>query len=98
MDTLVDHIEERRGKFGDAIFIIGGDFNQNDPNKITRIAPDLRVLVTTPTRGNALLDFVITNAGDIATELTGPLESIRGTVSDHKSILSTLHVTQYHEF
>ena len=65
---LLDHISQSfhllTSKYGDGVhFIICGDANRLDLSSILNLSPTMRQLVVSPTRGNTVLDPIISTLG-----------------------------------
>ena len=59
-------ISEVKIALPDPVVIVVGDFNRRDPSPAFQELPDMMMVQTDPTRGNAILDLVYTNAGQEA--------------------------------
>ena len=66
-DELIDHIitniQTLKNKYSEPLFFILGDFNDLNIERLLKICK-LSQKVKVPTRGNATLDYIITNASD----------------------------------
>ena len=94
---LLDHISQTyhllTAKYGDGLhFTLGADANKLDLTSILTLSPTMRQLVVTPTRGDAILDPILSTLGlwyQVPVSLP-PLQAdpgTRGTSSDHKIVI-----------
>ena len=67
---ISDAILKAKTELRDPMVIVGGDFNRRDPTEAVEAFPDIKVLDTGPTRGNAKLDLIATNLGDEIGEMS----------------------------
>ena len=63
-EDLAAALNDVRVSLRDPIIVIGGDFNNRDPSAAFEAIDGIRVLDSGPTRGNATLDLIFTNACD----------------------------------
>ena len=86
----------------DPIIIVGGDFNNRDPTQAFEPVGGLDKVSSGPTRGDATLDLVFTNARAFlvgGTALTfPPLESEDGLRSDHRTVWASLKFKKERDF
>ena len=73
--------------------IISGDKNEIDVSELLLIDPSLRQLVNKPTRGNNILDVILTNLGRYYCEPViippvNPDNPARAVPSDHMGIIA----------
>ena len=94
---LLDHISQTyhllTAKYGDGLhFILGADANKLDLASILSLSPTMRQLVVTPTRGEAILDPILSTLGlwyQVPVSLP-PLQAdpgTRGATSDHMIVI-----------
>ena len=87
MDLLSNAIAEAKTS-GEGWFVLGGDWNNRQLELAIEMYPDIKILLTPPTRKNRILDKVASNFGDFCkTAVCYPLEGEKGQVSDHKIVL-----------
>ena len=88
METLTDAISESVAKANDPWLVVGGDFNRYDTSNITQIIPQLARVHSSPTRGDATLDYSFTNFQHLIEKTTTcfPIESDHNK-SDHCTCL-----------
>ena len=88
METLTDSIGEAKAKTENPWIVIGGDWNRYNTNAIPQMFPDLQLHLTTPTRGDAILDYVYTNFESFIShsEVAFPVES-NSNPSDHGIVI-----------
>ena len=95
-EILRDNIEVIKEKH-DPVFVISGDMNKRKLFEELAIFPSLRLLETGATRGNAVLDQVITDL-DTVVRIRPPLTDINGMSSDHAVMLCTGSFPNNHHF
>ena len=83
-----------KNKYEDPIILVGGDFNRRDFCEATREYPDIKPIVTGPTRGLACLDIIGTNVNQslIDAGSMDPIESNTGALSDHRTVFVQLRM------
>lgn len=98
MNLLNDEISKAKTELCDPVIIIGGDYNKKPYNDSIDDFPDISLLQTGPTRGDEVLDMVMTNIPSSATT-RDPLESNDGTLtSDHAVVYVEAKVGTKHRF
>ena len=87
-DALSNEVASVRAALKNPIMFVCGDFNRRDISRELATVGDLTPLATSPTRGDAALDLIFTNEGSAVLDLRvlPPLQSARGTDSDHKCV------------
>ena len=70
MEVLSDVISEIQTKSKGAWLTVGGDFNDRDISEIKLVCPELELIKTAPTRGDATLDLVYCNYSDHTSQIT----------------------------
>ena len=88
LESLTDAISEAKAKSDCPWLIIAGDWNRYDTRTIHTMYPDITVHKTGPTRGNATLDYVLTNfeAVIVRSQVCFPVELAKNA-SDHAMVL-----------
>lgn len=84
-DHLLNSIDILREKYPDIGIIISGDFNRMNIQPITR-GNDLFQIINFPTRGDATLDFIITNS-KLKELYSDPIPYSPIGYSDHRCVL-----------
>ena len=84
-ETLVDAISEACAKADSPWLVIAGDWNRYDLSCIADSYPNLSMVETPPTRGDALLDYSFTNFPVDKAEVSFPVES-DNSKADHAII------------
>ena len=69
------------------LFFIGGDLNRRDLGDAFHDFNDIKQINFEPTRGDACLDIMFSNATFTKSEIFPPLHTIDGTKSDHLSVV-----------
>ena len=98
---LVEDMEELRellsmeilaikAKCKDPLLFIGGDLNRKDIEPAFECFPDIKRVNHEPTRGDACLDILYTNASNISSAVSHPLVSAQGIESDHACVVFDL--------
>ena len=87
-DTLVLEIAAVKVALGDPVMYVAGDFNHRDVGPSLKLAADLRLIVTAPTRGLNNLDLIYTNAIEKCEEVLvlPPLDTSTGIRSEHRCV------------
>ena len=101
-EDLTAVMGEVRVALKDPVIVVGGDFNNRDPEAAFEAFEGFKKLSSGPTRGSATLDVVYTNA---ARHLLGngastfpPLESEGGLASDHLNVWAGLKFEKKKDF
>ena len=71
----------------DPMIVVAGDFNRRDITKAYENYPDINLIDTPPTRGDAHLDLIATNIDINNVTLRNPLSTPEGIESDHGVLL-----------
>ena len=84
----------------DPYILIGGDMNKHDFAPAVAPFPDIKEMMSPPTRGDARLDRVYSNLDEYIKDVTThpPLSSNTGTDSDHKVLAFTADIAHRHAF
>ena len=87
-DTLVLEVAAIKLAMGNPVIYVAGDFNHRDVGPSLRLAADLKLVNTAPTRGLNTLDLIYTNSADCCGEVKvlPPLDTPTGTRSDHRCV------------
>ena len=72
---------------GDPMIFIGGDLNRKSLEDAVHDFPDIRRVNHDPTRGEACLDILYSNASNLIPDTWPPLETPAGVKSDHLCIV-----------
>lgn len=85
-----DIIMAIKNKYNDPYLIIGGDFNRRNLKEATREYPEVRQIITGPTRADATLDIIATNFNDSLEDsgLLDPVFNLDDIESDHKTVFA----------
>ena len=83
---------------GDTLFFIGGDLNRRSLDDALADFPDIQQINHAPTRGDACLDIVYSNAPNLNPSMWPPLETPTGVASDHDCVLITGHIERTRDF
>ena len=88
LDTLANATAEAK-QTSDGWFVIGGDWNHRPLSGLLNLYPDLKQIITAPTRKDKILDIVISNIHLHVKNVgvTSPIEGELGQVSDHKTVV-----------
>ena len=99
-ELVNDNLSVVKAKYESPLIIIGGDFNQFDISQCFVDHPDVSICPSEPTRGNARLDLIATNAGDhfVDSYTTTPLDNNNGSQSDHKPLTCQFRIPSVHCF
>ena len=91
VQTLTDCTDQLITKHPDCIIFIGGDFNKKDISTFMSTFPEIKPLLTGPTRRGAALDEIYTNVQERleCQHIQQPLSKEDGTVSDHHIIAAS---------
>ena len=83
-----DAILALKSKYEDPYIIVAGDFNRRDFNLATAEYPDIKPVLTEPTRGAAILDIIGSNMNDTVIDqgVTAAIRSDEGVESDHWTV------------
>ena len=99
MESLRDEISKIKTEMDDPIIVLAGDYNKKPFRTSIVDFPDINVLETGHTRGNEILDYVMTNIPDCSTKVRPPLESPSGRLkSDHMTVSVSALVGTEHRF
>ena len=100
LEKLCDAIRKIKETFNDPFITIGGDFNRAKVEDALGEFPDLQVVCTPPTRGQANLDKIATNFDEdiINVKVRPPLTGDRGQVSDHNIVIIQSNLLQSDRF
>ena len=100
LTCLGDAIETAKNKYDDPYIIIGGDTNRRSIDGAVSDFPEIQMMQTGPTRGNAHLDVLASNINQhIDCETFFPLEKADSTgKSDHKTIVARAQIPRQHRF
>ena len=87
-------------KYDNPIIFVGGDTNNRKLQTLLEDFTDIVTVNAPPTRGDAKLDELVTNAISYIerTTLVAPLETPEGVPSDHSMLLITALVPALHHF
>ena len=83
---------------GDTLFFIGGDLNRRSLDDALANFPDIQQINYAPTRGDACLDVLFSNAPNLNPSMWPPLETPNGVASDHDCVLITGHVERARDY
>ena len=101
-EDLAAALGEVRVSLKNPVIIVGGDFNNRDPAAAFEALEGFEKLRSGPTRGNATLDVIYTNAGEHLLGDTAstypPLESEGGLASDHLTVWAGLKFGKKRDF
>ena len=61
VDFIMENYHQLKSKYQQAFFILEGDINDLDVGRITSISPTFRQIVIKPTRGDKILDVLVTD-------------------------------------
>ena len=88
LDVLTDAISEAKST-SDGWLMIGGDWNNRSLGPIFDLFPDIKQIITPPTRKDRTLDVICTNFISHVKKamVCSPLEGKLGQKSDHKIVL-----------
>ena len=75
-------------KYDNPYFVVAGDFNRRDFNQATREYPQIKSILTGPTRNDAVLDIIGSNMNDsiIDKGVVAPIISNDEVESDHSTV------------
>ena len=82
----------------DPLIFIGGDLNHRSLDDSISDFNDIRQINFDPTRGQACLDIVLSNARPITSDVGPPLETLAGVRSDHNCVLFKARETKTRPF
>ena len=85
-DMLNDQILQLKAK-SDPLIFLGGDLNRRCLNRAVENFIDIKKVNFLPTRGDACLDVVYSNASNITESIWPPLENREGVKSDHSCLI-----------
>ena len=98
-EAIADTVEQAKREHGELYIIVGGDTNNRPLANALADFPNMTVVNTGPTRGQAKLDEIATNFGGVVeANVFAPLEDENGMSSDHKSIICRALIPRVHEF
>ena len=99
MELITEEMDKLKVDNADPIIYLGGDINNFPTDQITVAFPDINILQSPPTRGNARLDLCLSNVDQGRTKsfLLPPLESAT-TKSDHSALLFKVENQDRHVF
>ena len=85
---------------GNPYICVGGDLNHVSLDAVADMNPDLRVVPSPPSRGNARLDVAMTNFTDEISRVTAAtsLHTTSGIPSDHKIVTFDARLQHVHRF
>ena len=91
MGFLNGAVAELKEDYEDPLIVIGGDFNGREVSDAVADFPDIIKVVTGPTRGDKVLDLVLTNIEprDMTTTVRDPLDTDNGEKKSDHSIVYT---------
>ena len=85
-ELICEEIVKIKIAHADPLIVIAGDMNKKDCSCFERDNPEVKLIVTPPTRKDATLDLCYTNANVIGSKLMIPLWSAEGMDSDHRVV------------
>ena len=85
-DILSDQILQLKAK-GNPLIIIGGDLNRKSLASAISDFPDIKQANFEPTRSDACLDIIFTNATHTTPTTWPPLQTLQGVASDHSCVV-----------
>ena len=97
--NIAEEITRLKVKHTSPYVILGGDFNNIDISPLLSSIPEMKTIMTGPTRGNNVLDLLITNFDERIQDkhvVPIPLETEEGGASDHRPVAAVArlpHVT-----
>ena len=88
LNEVNDTILEMRKHYNNPFVIVAGDFNRRDATRATRDFPDNKQIRTPPTRGQAVLDIILTSFNNqiVNSGTAAPIECVEGTPSGHLTV------------
>ena len=100
LERVADVIRKVKDLFPDPFIALGGDFNKAKIEEASNEFPDLTIVNSPPTRGDAKLDLMATNfESDIeAVSLYSPLHTEDGKTSDHGVLIVKASLCQSDRF
>ena len=100
MQKVSEHIGTFKRRYSSPYFIIGGDFNKRNIQRELRGYPDLKLVITPPTRGVNTLDLIFTNFPDLVTQagVTEPICNLAGTETDHLTVYVNARIPRVPEY
>ena len=84
---LTDEVLAVKAAFKDPLIIVGGDMNRRDLASAFEPFDDIKQANFAPTRRDACLDIIFSNANGATTKVWPPLETDRGIKSDHSCVV-----------
>ena len=99
-DILTDQVLQLKANSsgeGPLIFV-AGDLNRKDISESFSDFNDFRQINHDPTRGNACLDVIFSNAANVTSSVFPPLYTERGLLSDHSCVVAEITETKARNF
>ena len=97
-DFLADALETLHLKYNDPLFVIAGDLNKKELEPALADFPEIKKIITPPTRGTSTLDLVYTNCDCDARVLPPLLCNDESGASDHSVVFLATSFPLHHEF
>ena len=95
---VAEDIAAIKARENDPVFFIMGDMNKKNVSGVYSCFDDIRELDSGPTRNGEKLDLCLSNVKSYDTEITPPLESDRGTTSDHDCLVISTTIVKPKDF
>ena len=97
MECLADGIEKAKLDLNDPYVVVAGDLNRRALDGIADF-PDITVIDTAATRGDAVLDIVASNLVNTSARIMEPLEDEHGRRSDHNAVYVHAKLGRLHQY
>ena len=89
-----DVIMSIKSKYDNPMILIGGDFNRREHKQCVHDYPEIKPVITGPTRGDAVLDIIMSNFNELLVDsgVAPPILSDDGTATDHNTVFTTFRI------
>ena len=94
LSKINDTIAFIKRKYVDPYIVLGGDFNKRDLGLATCDHKTVKPVITGPTRGKNVLDYIATDFNDILLEAstTDPIANKHGIQTDHLTVFARFNM------
>ena len=96
-DLISNDILDLKAKTNPLVFL-GGDLNRRSLAGAVQAFPDIVQINDEPTRLNACLDVLMSNAGDLSSTVWPPLSTPEGVPSDHSCVVFSGSIPRVRDF